>query len=262
MKTSIIIIDPQNDFCMPGASLYVKGADSDMHRLSKFIIENANEIDSIHISLDMHLYDSIFHPMYWVDSKGNNPEPFTNITLEEVLSGVWKVNNQKDFDISIKYLRSLKEKKTFTHTIWPYHCIAGTYGSNIFPVLFSALKNWMEITKKSFKTHIKGMDRNSEQFGIFQREGGGEYNNKLIHELFDENDNVLVAGQAKSHCVAISLKQILDIHTDVVEKITLLTDTTSNVEGFEHIADKIYEDLRLNGMKEMTTDEFNNQKSI
>jgi nicotinamidase/pyrazinamidase len=261
MKTSLLIIDPQNDFCIPGASLFVKGADEDMHRLSKFILENANQIDSIHVSLDMHLFDDVAHPMYWIDKDGNNPSPFTNISLKDMESGKWNVSNPSDYNITIAYLNHLERTKKFTHTIWPYHCIAGTYGSNIFPTLYSALKTWMEVTKKSFVTHIKGMDRHSEHFGIFQAEYGTEFNLSLYSRLFI-NDNILVAGQAKSHCVATSLKQILEYDHSAVKRITLLTDTTSNVSGCEHIADGIFETLRFEGMKETTTDEYSKQNLL
>jgi hypothetical protein len=52
------------------------------------------------------------------------------------------------------------------------------------------------------------------------------------------------------------LKQILDVRPDDVKKITLLTDTTSNVTGCEHLADGIYAELRAAGMKEMTTIDY------
>ena len=266
MKTNLLLIDCQNDFCIPGASLYIKGADADMHRLSKFITDNASKIDSIHISLDMHLFDDIAHPMYWVDIEGNNPNPFTNITSKDMESGKWNVANPADYNITKSYLLYLEETKSFIHTIWPYHCIAGTYGSNIFPTLYSSLRTWMEKTGKSFQTHIKGMDRHSEHFGIFQAEYGTEFNIKLFHKLFTsekrEQVNVLVAGQAKSHCIATSLKQILRHNSDCVKKITLLTDTTSNVTGCDHIADGIYENLRSAGMKETTTDEYFKQNLL
>jgi len=252
----LLIIDPQNDFCMPGASLFVKGADNDMHKLSNFIVNNAEDIKEIHISLDMHLYDDIAHPMYWVNENGKNPEPFTNITFTDLKNKVWTTSKKEDFENARNYILNLEASKKFSHTIWPYHCLAGTYGSNIFPPLYTALKKWMEVTKKSFTTHIKGMDRNSEQFGIFQAEDGSKFNNELRYEIFQGATKVLVSGQAKSHCVATSLKQILENAPKELEKTILLTDTTSNVEGCEHIADKIYEDLRSSGMQELTTEEI------
>lgn len=257
MKTNLLIIDPQNDFCIPGASLFIQGADADMHRLSSLITYNPELIDSINVSLDMHNFDDIAHPSYWVNSENKHPEPFTNITVEDLETKKWKTTDLRDNSNALEYLKTLKSKNKFNHTIWPAHCVAGTYGSNIFPTLNTALRKWMDATGKSFHTHIKGMDRNSEHFGIFQSEDGkSKFNLSLLDELCIGYENILVAGQAKSHCVAVSLKQILDVRPDDVKKITLLTDTTSNVNGCEHIADGIYDELRKAGMKEITTEEY------
>lgn len=261
-KINLLLIDCQNDFCMPGASLFINGADTDMHRLSKFITSNPDKINSIYMSLDMHLFDDIAHPMYWKDNNDNHPAPFTQISVEDVKTGIWKTAKLEDSNNAIRYLQNLKIENKFSHTIWPYHCIAGTFGSNIFPPLLTAVKSWMDLTHKSFIAHIKGMDRNSEHFGIFQDENGGKFNGELLTSLFNDNNTILVAGQAKSHCVATSLKQILEKYPEGIKKIILLTDTTSNVAGCEHIADKIYEDLRSAGMKEMTTEEYIQQQLL
>jgi nicotinamidase/pyrazinamidase len=262
-KVSLLLIDCQIDFCIPGASLYITGADADMHRLSSFLTRNPDFVDAIHVSLDMHNYDNIAHPYYWINSENKHPEPFTNITVEDILLGKWTTKNPKDYLKTLDYLKNLKEKNKFTHTIWPVHCIAGSYGSNIFPTLKSTLKQWMNSTGQTFRTYIKGMDRNSEHFGIFQSEDGkSEFNYNLLSSLYNGYDNVLVAGQAKSHCVATSLKQILDTCPDNIKKTILLTDTTSNVTGCEHLADKIYEELREAGMREMTTEEYVKQNSL
>jgi len=258
MKKTLLIIDPQVDFCMPGGALYVKNADVDMQKLSSFITENAEQIDSIIISLDMHNLEHIAHSIYWVNSKGEHPAPFTSITLDDVKTGVWKANNPKMQSHVLYYLEQLESNGNFTHTIWPNHCIAGTQGSNIFPPLLVALKGWMEVNKKTFTTYIKGMNPTSEQFGIFKQEvktgdDEGEFNHNLFYSLFGSKSEVLVSGQAKSHCVATSLKQIAETHPDFVKQITLLSDTTSNVVGCENIADEIYKELRELGMDELTT---------
>ena len=38
-KNAILIIDAQYDFCNPDGALFVSGADADMQRLKKFIID-------------------------------------------------------------------------------------------------------------------------------------------------------------------------------------------------------------------------------
>lgn len=251
----LLIIDPQVDFCMPGAALYVKGADEDMARLSEFINKNAKEIESIDISLDMHEINSIFHPEFWLGTDLKHPSPFISISLDDVSSGKWKPADIKDYTKSVDYLKTLEKNKSYPLTIWPPHCIAGISGSNIFPTLYTALKFWMNETGKSFTTHIKGMDRYSEHYGIFKSEGEDKYgvNHELIEKLFSkgESKEIYVSGEAKSHCVAMSLKQLMDVHPYVIPQITLLENTTSNVTGCEHIADEIYENLKKAGMKDL-----------
>ena len=36
------------------------------------------------------------HPKYWIDKEGRHPDPFTNITKEDIESGKWKPVNNKD----------------------------------------------------------------------------------------------------------------------------------------------------------------------
>jgi nicotinamidase-related amidase len=204
----------------------------------------------------MHNIDDIAHPSYWINSESKHPEPFTNITVEDFESGKWVTKSYDDHFQTLEYLKILKTKNKFTHTIWPVHCVAGTYGSNIFSTLNIGLQKWSNHTRKNFKSYIKGMDRNSEHFGIFQSEDGkSEFNYELL-DKFSDCQRILVAGQAKSHCVATSLKQMFDANPRYIKKTILLTDTTSNVTGCEYIADGIYNELREAGMKEMTTIDF------
>lgn len=99
---------------------------------------------------------------------------------------------------------------------------ARTYGSNIFSTLNIGLQKWSNHTRKNFKSYIKGMDRNSEHFGIFQSEDGkSEFNYELL-DKFSDCQRILVAGQAKSHCVATSLKQMFMLIQDILKKLFFL----------------------------------------
>ncbi len=117
MSTSLLIIDPQNDFCVPGSPLYVNGADADMHRLSNLLVSHPDFVSDIHISLDMHNIDDIAHPSYWINSESKHPEPFTNITIEDFESGKWVTKSYDDHFQTLEYLKILKTKNKFTHTI-------------------------------------------------------------------------------------------------------------------------------------------------
>jgi nicotinamidase-related amidase len=257
----LLIIDPQVSFCEPGASLLVDGAQLDMIRLAYLVREHSNFFSSIDISLDCHQRDDIAHPMFWKDINGKNPAFFTQITVSQVENGEWLPVNNSDLSETIKYLKFLERSCAFKHTIWPEHCIAGTDDVKIVSILRDALFQWSNKTGISFHTHIKGMNRMSEHYGIFQAEAeDAPFNHRLIHSLFSENSEVFVAGEAKSHCVATSLKQILEHYPQHVPQITLISDATSNVGGFEHVADSIYDALEKAGMKTITTEELEKEE--
>ena len=65
MKNSLLIIDPQNDFCSPEGSLFVKGAEEDCRSIKKVLENLDKKIDSIIITMDMHHFYDISHPGFW-----------------------------------------------------------------------------------------------------------------------------------------------------------------------------------------------------
>ena len=93
-NTHLLIIDPQYDFCDPAGSLYVKGADKDMERLSSLIMNNADRISQITVTMDTHKNYHIASPVFWQNTDGENPKPFTIITAKDVESGLWKASNK------------------------------------------------------------------------------------------------------------------------------------------------------------------------
>ena len=54
MKTVLLVVDMQNDFCLPSGSLYVPGAEKDVERLSRLIKEKMTVIDKIILTADEH----------------------------------------------------------------------------------------------------------------------------------------------------------------------------------------------------------------
>ncbi len=73
MQVELLIIDPQVDFCDPMGALSVPGAATNRTRL-------APKLDAIHVTLDSHHFGDIAHPIFWKDSAGNHPAPFTHVS--------------------------------------------------------------------------------------------------------------------------------------------------------------------------------------
>ena len=71
----------------------------------------------------------------------------------------------------------------------------------------------------------------------------------LIKTL-ENADVVALSGQALSHCVANTIRDIADYFgRESIRKLVLIEDTSSPVPGFEDLARQFLTDMRARGMK-------------
>lgn len=250
-KNALLIIDAQYDFCNPKGALYVQGAEKDMERLAKFIYNNIYQIQQIFVSLDNHVWNDISHPSFWEDAQRKSPPPFTAIKADEVKSGKWKARfePQKTLD----YLEKLEAQGKFIHYIWPPHCLIGSVGASIDEKVMQAILAWCKATGKSYEAIYKGQYPYSEHFGIFAAQVPDENvpetqpNLKLLNQLSQYN-KIFVAGEAKSHCVATSIQQAMELASDVASKMVIIEDCMSDVTGLGHLAEPIYQRAKEMGI--------------
>ncbi|MDK1031170.1 MAG: isochorismatase [Planctomycetia bacterium] len=231
-RICLLIIDCQNTFCIPEFELFVAGrsgtgAVDDNARLCEFIYRNLGSITSIVATMDTHLAMQIFHSGFWVDSHGNHPEPMTVISPEDVREGVWRLSPAAassvlasgDIDpeaYGLYYVEKLSEEGKYPLTIWPYHAMLGGIGHALVSAVeeacfFHAIARSSQVTFE-----VKGDNPLTENYSAISpdvTEGPGgrqiaEKNTQLIDRLF-EFDVVIIAGEAKSHCVAWTIEDIL-----------------------------------------------------
>ena len=257
-KNLLIVIDMQNDFCLPDGALYVPGAEDDIQRVKNFIDRNYRMIDHIVLTQDNHQVIDISHPNFWVDKNGSHPDPFTMIRPDDLKSEKWlPVSNT---DEVTTYINKLNSKGEFTHTIWPEHCIMGSRGAAVTDAVMQAVTRWARMGNY-FEVIVKGTHPLTEYFGALRANipvpGAPEtgLNEKLV-ATFREYDNIVIVGEAKSHCVANTIKQMLELD-DLEEKIIILEDCMSNVTGFEHVADAIYNAAKNRGTTWSNSTELN-----
>lgn len=247
-KILLLIIDMQYDFCSPEGSLYVKGSEDDVSRLSRFITLNESDIDHIIFTQDNHNVIDISHPVFWEDKNGNYPKPFTSISLKKVLGGIWQPRFQKGK--AIEYIRKLELQGEYPHTIWPEHCIIGSHGAAIVDEILEPVKAWAR-KGRYYDLVIKGTNPLTEHFGALKANvpvsGSSEtqLNTELVNKLMSAV-KVYIAGEAKSHCVANTVKQLLHL-AGIARKLFILEDCMSDVEGFEKIALPIYQKAAKEG---------------
>jgi nicotinamidase-related amidase len=85
--------------------------------------------------------------------------------------------------------------------------------------------------------------------------------NKLLNtdliKVLVEADEILITGEALSHCVANTISDIAnEFGDDNVKKFTLLEDTASNVPGFEKLGRDFVTTMVKKGMRVTTTKDW------
>ncbi len=236
LKVHLLIIDPQIDFMdRADSALPVAGADADMDRLAAFIRQNGKKLDDIHVTLDSHQVIDIAHPAWWKDAHGKMVSPFTLITAADIKSGMYTPRNPAERQRSLDYVEKLEATGKYNLFIWPPHCLVGTKGHSIQENLSSALVEWQAENYARVDFVVKGFNPYTEHYGGLLAEvpdpadSTTQLNTDLL-ETLQKADEILIAGEALSHCVKETINQIVDnIGVDHVKKIKIMTDATSPV---------------------------------
>ncbi|MDB9314029.1 isochorismatase [Spirulina sp. CS-785/01] len=280
-RICLLAIDIQNTFCLPDFELYVAGqsgtgAIDDNRRLCEFIYHYLPYITTIIPTLDTHTAMQIFHPFFWVNEAGEHPTPATTLIMpEDVEQGVWKVNPAVADSIAngdytglqkyaFHYVKRLTEDGKYPLNIWPYHAMLG----GISHALVAAVEEacfFHNITRHSqTQLELKGNNPLTENYSVLRPEvledsqgkAIAQKNTALLEQLL-AFDAILIAGQAKSHCVAWTIEDLLDEikakDPSLAQKVYLLEDCTSpvvvpNLVDFTEKADQAFQRFSEAGM--------------
>lgn len=264
MKLHGLIIDPQEDFCNPKTgALFVGGADQDMARLAAMIRRLNGRISDLHVTLDSHHYVDIAHPIWWKDGAGKHPDPFTIITADDMEAGKWTTTQPGTYRRSREYVEQLSRNGRYPLCVWPYHCLIGSPGHAVVPELFEALKAWEDRSFAIVDYVTKGSNIWTEHYSAVvadvpdPTDPTTQINTRLIQTLM-EADMIFVAGEAGSHCLANTVRDIANNFGDdaYVKKLVLLTDATSPVTGFDSFQRDFLDEMIARGMQTATTTDF------
>jgi len=263
-RVEMLIIDPQNDFCSPDGSLFVPGADRDSERLAALLVQISPTIYDIHVTLDTHHRYDIAHPCFWRDKKGNNPPPFTLVSVEDVEQNVWiPVDPRKEMrTYALDYVKTLRDNNRYQLCIWPVHCLIGTKGNNVVDPIQQALSKWEQENTAMVNYVTKGSNFKTEHYSALQADvpdpadPATMLNTRLIQTL-EQAEVIVLSGQALSHCVANTIRDIANnFGEENIQKLVLLEDTTSAVPGFEDLAESFLDEMTTRGMQTTNTKNF------
>jgi nicotinamidase/pyrazinamidase len=166
---ALLIIDQQVDF-HPGGSLAIPTANEDASNIAAFIRKHAANITQIILTLDSHQRYHIAHGIFWTNASGVSPSPFTLITSQDVINGVWKPRNADLTNYAIAYTEALEKSGKFTLCIWPEHCIIGTPGHNVVTDVHNAALEWTKQTMKPIQYVMKGSNSFTEHYSALRAE--------------------------------------------------------------------------------------------
>ena len=271
-RVLVVGIDWQNDFVIPDASavapgepygsLSVPGAKGDIERFTRFIYNNFEKITRVMLSIDTHYAYQIFHRAMWRDADGKPVAPYTLINTQALNEGKYKFvgGDPRKAAQCVEYLEKAGKGGVF---VWPDHCLTATFGWNLETQLMQMVTFHSAARNVEPIFAFKGTDKYSEMYGILEP----EYNpNGIVTKLildaiasFDPTtgdlkdmkwDKIFIGGEAGSHCLLESTKQILNRfknNPDVIQRVYILEDCTSAVTGFEQQMKDAFDEFKRLG---------------
>ena len=258
------------ELCTPGAL-------EDMNRVAAFVEHFGEKLTDIHVTLDSHQLLHIANPLWFRDSNGNHPMPFTNMRVKNgSIIGSKTDANGKASDIgeylcfapsahkaTTEYLEALSSAGRYSHCIWPPHGLIGTPGHNVISHLMEALLLWERENFATVDFITKGSNAFVEYFSavrsgvIDPNDSGTQLNVQFIEKLIDA-DEILFAGEPGSHTLAETVRDIANsfVGDSFVEKCVLLLDSMSPLSGFEALQGRFVSEMAGRGMQMTTTAEY------
>ena len=257
-RIAVMPIDMQISFCVPDGALYVggrsgRGALDDVINAAQFLYRNLGVITAVMPTMDTHQAWQVFHPSFWVDPSGAHPSPSTIISAADVKSGKWSVNPAAAYAVlgdstkysflaqyGLHYVEALEAGGKYPLMIWPHHEMLGDVDHALVPLLQEAI--FFHSAARGVQTdyRIKGGNPLTENYSVLRPEviedqkgrAIGQSSARFVEALLGF-DMVIIFGEAKSHCVAWTIDDLLNSikaqDPALARKVYLVEDLTSSV---------------------------------
>ncbi len=278
MNTQLLLIDPQNDFCdlpedwLPRTpalgpacrpALPVAGAHADMLRAAALVERLGRRLQGVTVTLDAHHRIDIAHPGFWQDaSRDAAPAPFTAITAAQVRAGAYRPRETAALARVLSYLDALEAAGRYTLMVWPVHCQMGSWGQTVHAGLQASLDRWADVQGRSVQIVTKGENPWTEHYSALQAEvpdaedARTQLNRRLLAAL-DQADELLIAGEAGSHCVKATVEHLVEhLPSGQCGKLVLLRDCISPVGGFDAAQDAFFAAMQARGLRLALSTDF------
>ncbi len=247
-KRLLLLVNYQNDF-FRNDLFDIASVKNDAKNILSFIYNNLGKISRIIPSLDAHIAQQIYHQCWWVDKDGKHPEPYTIITAKDISKRIW-IPLIGSFRDNLQYVKEMEKEEGRPLCIYPYYTISGTEGSSLEGEI-SKMVYFHSAVRNSINNVIwNGLDFYTQAFGYINPEYRTQnvLNAQLLLSVEKYNE-IFIAGES----ILDTLKMIAryyEYYKYVTMKITILTDCTSSIKGFEQKTREEFEALsKMYGIK-------------
>ncbi|WP_425468690.1 cysteine hydrolase family protein [Pigmentiphaga aceris] len=262
------LVDPLADPAGPTAAklhapaLPVPGAHQDMLRIARLIDEASERISAITVTLDSHHRLDIAHPGFWTTRDDLPVAAFTQITAAQLRAGDYRPRDATALARAQRYLDELEQRGRYTLMVWPVHCEIGSWGHNVHPAVKAAYNRWEDQHLRVVGKLSKGSNPWTEHYSAVRAEvpdandPATQLNAAWLAEL-DRADQIVIAGEAGSHCVRATVEDIADhLPSQRLDKLVLLTDCMSPVGGFDAQQQTFLDNMRKRGLRLCSSADF------
>lgn len=228
-KIALLIVNPNNDYIDPtNGSMYIKNSETVMMELAKWIHQNYSKITTIFCCLECHTIRHISFPGYWKRGQKGSVDPCPNmsITYQDFKNELITVNDSRKLQWVESYLRELSIRKK-AHLLLPYHCIDGSLGQAMTPILSNTFIN------RGINPQIirYGQWPDSEMTGVFEFDYPVNFpgldipENKGLMKVLLKYDKILIAGITKEGSIAESIASLIaNYPKEIDDKLIFLKD--------------------------------------
>ena len=147
--------------------------------------------------------------------------------------------------------------------VWPVHCEIGSWGHGLHPVVLESVQHWQQQRSRAVTTVFKGMHPLTEHYSALRAEvpdpadPASQLNTALVGRIADAGGQVVVAGEASTHCVAATMRDLFEVlPKEHLARFVLLTDCMSPVANFEAAHLAFLEEAALHGVRLETSRNF------
>jgi len=235
----LAIVDANGSFTdEERGEMYVAGSNINNQNTLKFVKKNPRIIKKVIVLNDCHHTESVHFCDNWINRlTKQHPEPYSHINIDKVLEEYDPTlildagHPLSDIEYGLKQMKNAGWTDLY---FWPRHCVAHSAGAACAPEVMEIL-NILNAHKVTATMIYKGVLYNEDQLsGAYATYYVDNYKMEtfatLVYRLLvDKKMKLIMVGQALTHCLGLTAKELAIFLGDRANQIYIPLDCTSPI---------------------------------